>query len=434
MTKLNQSAPRNFAVTVVQKLVAAGHNSVWAGGCVRDELLGRTPKDFDIATSATPDQVIELFGKRRTVTVGVSFGVVMVLGPKKECGQIEVATFRSDGEYLDGRRPDSVMFCSPQEDALRRDFTINGMFFDPLAEKLLDYVGGQQDLKRKVIRAIGDPAARFEEDKLRMLRAVRFSAVFGFSLEAETSKAIQSQKQHLLQVSVERIAAEFRRMMSHESRATAIDLLIETQLFEILFPNLIATQNAASIRKLISKLQLPHFEPSFAALFLHLFHSSCNQTRERCKKVKDACKAWKFSNTESDCICWILESAYQCQHHQPIPLHVMKPILADDRHLKLIDFLRASTVSQNATLSDDHSSANHTTADQQLVSYLRQADPKLLNPPAFISGQDLFDLGAKAGPHFAKLIADVRRLQLDEKLTNRQAALEWVRLRLNRDN
>src|ERR687885_1880927 len=165
---------REFAIDVVRRLRGAGHEALWAGGCVRDELLGLAPKDYDVATDARPEQVRRLF--RRTVAVGASFGVVEVLGPRTRAGplKVQVATFRSDVSYSDGRHPDAVVFSSAREDALRRDFTINGMFFDPLAGRLLDYVGGQEDLRARVLRAIGDPRARFAEDRLRMLRAVRF--------------------------------------------------------------------------------------------------------------------------------------------------------------------------------------------------------------------------------------------------------------------
>ena len=162
---------KQFAIEVTFALQRAGHTAYWAGGCVRDAILGREPKDYDVATSATPDQVRELFGFKRTLPIGASFGVITVVGPKS-AGQIEVATFRRDGGYSDGRRPDSVEFTDAQEDAIRRDFTINGMFFDPATQQVIDYVGGQEDIKRRVIRAIGDPDKRIEEDKLRMLRAL----------------------------------------------------------------------------------------------------------------------------------------------------------------------------------------------------------------------------------------------------------------------
>ena len=190
---------RDFAIEVVKTLQAAEHEALWAGGCVRDQLLGRTPKDYDVATSASPEQVRDVFGKRRTLPIGASFGVITVLGPKGSgVDPIEVATFRRDGGYSDGRRPDAVEFTDAKEDALRRDFTINGMFFDPVESKVIDYVGGKEDLAARVVRAIGDPSERINEDKLRMLRAVRFASTFGFELESATLAAVQQTPMRLV--------------------------------------------------------------------------------------------------------------------------------------------------------------------------------------------------------------------------------------------
>ena len=181
------AAQREFALEIVEQLRAAGFEALWAGGCVRDQLLGLAPKDYDVATSATPDEIRDLFGRRRTLAIGASFGVITVLGPRA-AGQIEVATFRTDAAYSDGRHPDSVTFTTAEHDAARRDFTINGLFFDPVAEAVVDYVNGRDDLERKTIRAIGDPAARIAEDKLRMLRAVRFAATFDFHIEPQHAR------------------------------------------------------------------------------------------------------------------------------------------------------------------------------------------------------------------------------------------------------
>src|SRR5436853_6425461 len=179
---------REFATDVVRRLRAAGHAALFAGGCVRDMLLGREPDDFDVATDATPELVQKLF--KRTAAFGVSFGVVEVLGPKPLT--VQVATFRSDVSYSDGRHPDAVVFSSPEEDARRRDFTINGMFFDPLAQTVIDYVGGQEDLGDGILRAIGDPAQRFAEDKLRLLRAVRFATRFHLTMDPATAAAVRA--------------------------------------------------------------------------------------------------------------------------------------------------------------------------------------------------------------------------------------------------
>lgn len=188
---MTENAQRRFAKQVVEDLRAAGHEALWAGGCVRDGLLGIEPKDYDVATDAGPDRVREVFGRRRTIPVGAAFGVITVLGPKP-CDPIEVATFRTDGEYRDGRHPESVRFTTAEEDAQRRDFTINGLFYDPIEERVIDYVGGEADLGGRTVRAIGDASARFGEDKLRMLRAVRFATTFGFDIEAETLAAIRA--------------------------------------------------------------------------------------------------------------------------------------------------------------------------------------------------------------------------------------------------
>jgi poly(A) polymerase len=231
---------REFAIDVVRRLREAGHQALWAGGCVRDELLGRAPHDYDVATDATPEQVRRLF--RRTVAVGISFGVVEVLGPRGDAAPltVQVATFRSDGTYSDGRHPDAVVFSSAREDALRRDFTINGMFLDPLGGELIDYVGGRADLDAKILRAIGDPAARFAEDKLRLLRAVRFATRFDLALDPATADALRAMAGQIVVVSAERIAEELRKLLTCPQRARGVRLLDETGLARALLPELMS--------------------------------------------------------------------------------------------------------------------------------------------------------------------------------------------------
>ena len=204
-----------FAKEVVTQLRDSGFIAYFAGGCVRDMLLAVSPKDYDVATDAEPEQVRKVFGRKRTIAVGQSFGVMTVLGPKPH--QVEVATFRNDGVYTDGRRPDSVTFSSPEEDAKRRDFTINGMFFDPTDDQVIDYVGGQADLVSKVVSAIGDPHERINEDRLRMLRAVRFATTYNFAISQETMSAIQKLHGKIASVSQERITHELKRMLSSQS-------------------------------------------------------------------------------------------------------------------------------------------------------------------------------------------------------------------------
>ena len=236
MSEINADKQQAFALDVVRQLRAAGYEAYWAGGCVRDRLLRRSPKDYDVATSAVPEEIQKVFGRsRKTLAVGAAFGVIAVVGPRG-AGQIEVATFREDVSYSDGRRPDAVRFTTAREDALRRDFSINGMFFDPVAGEVLDYVGGQDDLRQGIVRAIGDPHQRFTEDKLRLLRAVRFAAFFGFSIEPATFEAICTMAREITAVSAERIANEMRMMLERSGRRRAVELLLETGLLEGVLP------------------------------------------------------------------------------------------------------------------------------------------------------------------------------------------------------
>ncbi|MEZ6129731.1 MAG: CCA tRNA nucleotidyltransferase [Planctomycetaceae bacterium] len=417
--------PRDFAVSVVHQLRNAGFEALWAGGCVRDQLLRLDPKDYDVATTATPEQVIGLFGKRRTVPVGISFGVVMVLGPVKSCGQIEVATFRADGAYVDGRRPQQVHFSSAKEDAQRRDFTINGMFYDPVQDRVLDYVGGQQDLSAGIVRAIGDPKARFTEDKLRMLRAVRFAATFQFSLDSDTAEAIRSLRTGLRQVSAERIAQELRRMLSHSTRATSLRWLIDVDLLSVIFPNVFCADSLWAypdnffpmLCDILRSLKQPTFEPSLAMLFHTVYSPTAASQAERTARVRSECRALKLSNAETDTVCWILVSAAACNHADQVALHVIKPILADSRRDLLLDVLTAMPQALQREPVDA----------VFLNEYLCRTPPDVLNPVPLIDGADLKALHVAPGPTFRELLRQVRHEQLDERLSDKAEAIERVK-------
>ena len=231
-------ARRDFALEVVLRLRRAGFQALWAGGCVRDLLLGLVPVDYDVATDATPEQVM-LSLPFRAITVGISFGVVRIRHPRMHGIEVEVATFRSDSAYVDGRRPAAVVFSSPELDAARRDFTINGMFMDPESSQVIDYVGGLDDLRNQVLRAIGDPAERFREDKLRLLRAIRFAARFNLEIEPNTLQSLRAMAGEVVVVSPERIAQELRRMLVHENRAQAMNMALEVGLVAAILPPLV---------------------------------------------------------------------------------------------------------------------------------------------------------------------------------------------------
>src|SRR5437867_7283460 len=222
---------RTVATDIVRRLRAAGHEAYFAGGCVRDQLLGRTPLDFDVATSAPPDAVRGLF--RHTIPVGEQFGVILVM---EEGARFEVATFRSDDAYVDGRRPSRVHFGSARDDALRRDFTINALFLDPLTGAVVDFVDGQTDLRAGIIRAIGDPSARIGEDRLRMLRAVRLAARLGFEIEPATRSAIISGAATLPDIAAERIGDEVVKILTEGAARRGFELLAETGLLPVVLP------------------------------------------------------------------------------------------------------------------------------------------------------------------------------------------------------
>ena len=292
---------RQFAFKVVRRLREAGFEAYWAGGCVRDEVLGRRPKDYDVATNATPPQIRDLFGKTRTLPLGAAFGVITVVGPRP-AGQIEIATFRQDSAYSDGRHPDSVTFSSAREDAERRDFTINGMFFDPLAGEVIDYVGGHDDLRQGRIRAIGSPRLRFAEDKLRMLRAIRFAAVFGFTIDDETSAAIREMAAQITVVSPERIAMEMRRVLTEAGRVQGVRLLVELGLSAAVLPEIVPQDEAGRARleralDVLGRLAEPKFPLALAALLA--VHGPAS--------VVAVGLRWKLSNREIKEAAWLVE-------------------------------------------------------------------------------------------------------------------------------
>ncbi|HYR58433.1 MAG TPA: CCA tRNA nucleotidyltransferase, partial [Chthoniobacteraceae bacterium] len=237
----------NSARSIVRRLQDAGFTALYAGGCVRDRLLGAEPHDYDVATDAKPEQVQALF--RRTVAVGAHFGVICVIEDGRE---FQVASFRADGLYLDGRHPETVTFSTPELDAQRRDFTINGLFFDPIAERLIDYVGGQRDLEARVLRAIGNAADRFREDRLRMLRAVRLATVLGFEIEPATWRAVRENAPHIRDVSAERIREELVKIFLAPARVRGWDLLDESGLMREILPELEALKGCE---------QPPQFHP-----------------------------------------------------------------------------------------------------------------------------------------------------------------------------
>ena len=398
---------REFAIDVVSKLQAAGFVALFAGGCVRDELLGLTPADHDIATSATPDDVKTLF--RRCHSFGASFGVVEVLGPRDADGEwlkTQVATFRSDGTYSDGRRPDAVTFTSPEEDAARRDFTLNGLFLDPLSNRVLDFVNGRADLDAKVLRAIGDPVLRFTEDKLRILRAVRMAARFELAVDPATQAAATAMAGEIRAVSAERIAEELRKILTNRHRVRGLKLLAEFGLFPHILPEV--TDVPGRIRVVAALPPAPGitFPPVFAALLGGV----------SAKATGDLCKRLRLSNEELERIVWLATHRNSLRDAPTMKNSALFPLLIHPGIGDLLALHEAEAVAAGDDL----------TAAEFCAGLLRTRTPEQLNPKPLLTGDDLQTLGLSPGPLFKKLLDAVRVAQLDGAIANVPDAVALV--------
>jgi poly(A) polymerase len=414
---------REFAVDVVRRLQEAGFRALWNGGCVRDFLMGRVPKDYDVATDARPDAVRNLFGHRRTLAVGASFGVIIVLGPK-EAGNIEVATFRTEGPYLDGRRPEHVDFAGPEEDAQRRDFTINGMFYDPISEQVHDYVGGEKDLASGVVRAIGRPADRMTEDKLRLLRAVRFAATLDFQLDPATADAVRAMAAEIHVVSAERIAQELKKMLVDPHRRRAMELARETSLLLEILPELKSVLDAGdgaawetTLRRL-RLLQEPRFELATAALLAGVPEiASCGRSAPKASSlVRGVCKRLRLSNQETDTIEWLLSHLPDVLVSTTKSLAQLKRMLSHPDARDLLELARVDRLAADGDLS----------GVMHCEELLRRTPPEQLDPPPFVTGDNLIALGLQPGKRFREILDTVREAQLNEELSTHEEALRLV--------
>ena len=444
-----QSPPRHSslmeatATRLVERLRAAGHEALFAGGCVRDRLLGKEAHDIDIATSARPEEIQKLFP--RTVAVGAQFGVIVVL---EDGGEFQVATFRSDGAYRDGRHPESVAFTNAEGDARRRDFTVNGLFFDPLTRQILDFVGGEADLRAGILRSIGDPHARFAEDKLRLIRCVRFAASLGFEIEAETWRALVERAPEITAVSAERIRDELVKIFTHPSRVRGFDLLDQSGLLAILLPEVEALKGCE---------QPPDFHPegdvfvhtrlmlsllpervSTPLVFSVLFHDigkpptflidetgrirfnghesiSASMTEKIFARLR-------FSNAETEATVVGVKN------------HMAFKDVQNMRVATLKRFLARPTIDDELELHRVDCQGSHGLLDNYdfLLRKREEFSNEPLIPPPLITGRDLIAAGLKPGPLFKKLLDSAQALQLEGGLKTREDALAWLREELAR--
>lgn len=442
---------REFAVEVVRRLQEAGHQALWAGGCVRDLVMGNEPDDFDVATSARPDEVQRLF--RRTLAVGASFGVIIVVGRTDE-GQVEVATFRTEGPYSDGRHPDRVDFSTPEADAQRRDFTINGMFFDPVSEALHDFVDGRADIERRVVRAIGEPRERFAEDKLRLLRAVRFAARFEFTLDPATESAVREMAREISAVSPERIQQELRRLLEDHNRTSAIALADRVGLLSEILPEisqmhgvpqgkpmqptgdlwdhalLVMEKLGDAWRLTTERLALSRAdpEPSFTLALGALLHDvgkpqTMNRDGDRLtfyhhehvghRIAEQIARRLRLSNDDRDRVQWLVEHHMYLSDAKHMRLAKLKRTLVHPGIAELLALHRADALASTGT-------AEHVDYCERMLRELPQTE---LNPPPLLTGHDLVRLDLEPGPLFKELLDKVREAQLDGTIRSKKDAI-----------
>ena len=392
---------KDAAIEIIKRLRHDGFTALMAGGCVRDMLLGRAAKDYDVATSAHPEEVSKLF--HRTIKVGAKFGVVIVLIKNV---QVEVATFRTEGGYLDGRHPSQVAFADAKEDASRRDFTINGMFYDPIEEKMIDYVGGQKDVQRCVLRTIGDADTRFGEDYLRMLRAIRFSMQLGFEIEKATWLAICKTAPHIRRISGERIAMELETLLTHPNRGEGFSKLIESGLAVPIFSKVAAEQMKYGVSVVGRLRKRVDFSLALAAVF-----AGCEV-----ELAIEQCEALKLSTDRYKHIRFLLGHRGVLLDAD-MPLAALKKLMARPYFLDLYELQRAIQRAEKKPVS----------ALIKIKKRARALAGENLTPTPLLNGHELITLGAIPGPQVGELAEELYVEQLSGNLHTPHQAREWVK-------
>ena len=430
---MSESAAR----VIVERLRLHGFEALYAGGCVRDHLLGLEPHDYDVATNARPQQVESLFP--RTVPVGVQFGVILVL---EQGAEIQVASFRGDGVYHDGRHPESVHFTDAEGDARRRDFTINGLFYDPINDTVFDFVGGQEDLKTGVLRAIGTPSERFAEDKLRLLRAVRFATTLGFTIDQETWKAVLEFASTIHMVSAERIREELVKTLLSPNRVWGFDLLNESGLLRAILPEIEALKGCdqppefhpegdvfVHTRLMLSMLAPDASLPLILSVLLH-------DIGKPATRIVDETGRIRFNGHEGVSA----QMGLRLLHRLRFPNEVIDAVLPAVRlHMSFKDvpnmrvatlkrMMARPTFDEELELHRVDCLASHGMLDNHalLIAKREEFSHEPLIPPPLVTGHDLIALGWKPGKRFAEILQAVQNRQLEETLGSKDEALAWI--------
>ncbi len=425
------------ATQIVQTLHDAGHTAYFAGGCVRDMLLGLEPHDYDVATSATPDEVQSLFP--RTEAIGAAFGVIMVI---IDHVPTEVATFRTDGDYTDGRRPDSVQFAPPEEDARRRDFTINALFYDPLTKQTLDFTGGRADLESKLLRAVGEPDARFAEDKLRLLRCVRLANKLDFQIEPATWAAVKQFAPQIAVVSVERVRDELTKILTGPRAGEGLNLLRESNLLHRLLPEALKMAGCPQPPKwhpegdvwthtcmMLDSLENPSPELAWAVLFHDIAKPLClsfdaqgiphhyEHEKRGAELAVAILRRLKASNALIDAVHDLVLYHMQFKDVQKMKTSTLKRMMSRPTYDTELLLHRADCLSSHRKL-DNY---------DFLLAKRAEFGAEQIAPPPLVTGRDLIALGVEPGPTLGKLLHEITDLQLEGKLSTRDMALDYIR-------
>jgi poly(A) polymerase len=435
---------KSVAKDIVARLQDAGFSAYWVGGCVRDFLLGREPQDIDIATDARPEQVEKLF--KRTFAVGKKFGVMIVLEGDH---QYQVATFRSDENYQDGRRPEKVVFGSAKEDALRRDFTINALFYDPISNKTHDWTGGEKDLRARIVRTIGKPEERFAEDHLRLLRAIRFAAQLNFEIEPETFAAVKRLAPKIKLISAERIRDELLKLFRPPHAARGLDLFRDSGLMEHVFPELVET---------ITCDQSPNYHPEGSVynhihLMLEQLPSNSPESLPWCVILHDIGKPPTATVDEKN-------GAIHFYGHEKIGADMSREILNRLRfprkeidetvacvrqHMQFKDvkemrkatlrrLLMRDTFPLELELHKLDCLGSHRSLEYYdfLIEQAKELEKKPQIRPPLLNGEDLIALGMKPGPDMGALLHEIREKQLSDELKTPRGAKSWAKKKLKK--
>ncbi|NOZ22722.1 MAG: CCA tRNA nucleotidyltransferase [Planctomycetes bacterium] len=422
---------QRIATEVVRELQGRGYEAYFVGGGVRDMIRGETPTDIDVATNATPDEVESIF--RPSKLVGAHFGVVVVV---QDGVQVEVATFRADGDYLDGRRPEEVTFTDAEGDVRRRDFTINALLYDPIADKLIDLVGGKADIEARLIRAIGEPRDRFAEDHLRLLRAVRFAARLRFDIEPETARAIRDLAEKIKIVSAERIGEEMRKILVAKGRDRGIRLMEELGLLLHVVPevsDMVGVEQPPNLHPegdlfehvllMLSYLKDPSPELAWGVLLHDIGKPRTIEYADRIRYpgheavgadlAAGVCRRLKMSNESRDAIVYLVRRHMCFKDVENMRLSTLKRLLGHPEFPELIELHRVDALASGGDL----------THYKFCVQKREELGEERMKPAPLITGHDLIKLGLEPGPAFSKILSTIQDEQLDEKLTSREDAL-----------